>query len=530
MAGAGRTSMDEAGAQSVAENIVDTVIETAAGKLRGIARNGIHSFRGVHYGASTAGSNRFRAPQQVQPWAGVRDALAFGPTCPQQPIRYEVPMFAWYHPELNDSEDCLTLNVYTPGVRDGDTARRPVMVWLHGGGFSVGGSTAEVFDGSNLARHGDVVVVTVTHRLNLFGHFHLAAHAGDAYATSGNAGLLDLVLALEWVRDNAAAFGGDPANVTLFGQSGGGAKIACLMAMPSAKGLFHRVWTMSGQQVTVQGPRGATARARVAMDHIGASLDTLRAWPADRLLAALTAKDPTIAGSRIYWGPVLDAALPIHPFWPEAPALSANIPMVMGNTREETGSLIARGDSSIFDLTWETLPDRLERDMVSDIGVHAAIALYRKLYPDLPPAQVFIRATSAGRSWRAQLLEAEARARQAAPTFVYQLDYPSRADHGRLGAYHMLDIPLVFANTHEASADTGDDASARAISATMSDALLRFARTGDPNGGGLPAWPHYDLAQRQTMMFDTTTRIDADPRGEERRFFGRTPYIQPGTY
>ena len=168
--------------------------------------------------------------------------------------------------------------------------------------------------------------------------------------------------------------------------------------------------------------------------------------------------------------------------------------------------------------------------MVSDVDVHAAIALYRKLYPQLPPAQVFLRATSAGRSWRAQVIEAEARARQGAPTFVYQLDYSSRRDGGRYGAYHMLDIPLVFTNTHEPSADTGDDASARAMSAAMSDALLRFARTGDPNGGALPRWPHYDLSKRQTMMFDTQTRVEADPRGEERRFFGRAPYIQPGTY
>ena len=200
------------------------------------------------------------------------------------------------------------------------------------------------------------------------------------------------------------------------------------MAMPSAKGLFHRAWTMSGQQVTVQGPRGASARAKTVMEHLGVGLDELRTMPVAKMLEALSAKDPSIAGSRVYWGPVLDDALPVHPFWPEAPALSRDIPMVMGNTREETGSLIARGDPSIFELTWDTLPARLERDMVSDVDVHAAIAMYRRLYPELPPAQVFIRATSAGRSWRAQLIEAEARARQGAPAWVYQLDYPSRGE------------------------------------------------------------------------------------------------------
>lgn len=492
------------------------VVALATGRVRGRWSGPVREFLGIPYGADTR-ARRFLPPDPVASWRGVRDAAAYGPACPQGAGG------------AGQGEDCLVLNVWAPP--HSANASRPVLVYIHGGGYTSGAGDSPFTHGARLAARGDAVVITLNHRLNLFGHLHLAGIAGADYAASGNAGLLDLVLALEWVRDNAAAFGGDPGNVTLFGQSGGGAKIACLMAMPSAKGLFHRVWTMSGQQVTVQGPRAATLRARAAMEHAGLNLDQLRAASADKLLAALAAKDPTIANARVYWGPVLDeVTLNRHPFWPDAPALSAHIPMVMGNTREETGSLIARGDPTIFDLTWDTLPARLERDMVSDVDVHAAIALYRKLYPELPPAQVFLRATSAGRSWRAQVIEAEARARQGAPTWVYQLDYPSRADGGRYGAYHMLDIPLVFTNTHEASADTGDDASARAMSATMSDALLRFARTGDPNGGQLPVWPHYDLTARSTMMFDTTTRVQSDPRGEERRFFGRTPYIQPGTY
>jgi len=495
--------------------------DLTTGKVRGrwsAARNGqqVREFLGIPYGADTA-ARRFLPPLPAAPWTGIRETNAFGPVAPQG------------SGGAGQGEDCLVLNVWAPEHRAG--ARRPVLVYIHGGGYTSGSGASPLTHGANLAARGDAVVITLNHRLNLFGHLHLAAVAGSDYAASGNAGLADLVLALAWARDNAAAFGGDPACVTLFGQSGGGAKIACLMAMPAAKGLFHRVWTMSGQQVTAQGPRGATARARAVMDQLGASLDQLRTMPADRLLAALAAKDPTIAGSKVYWGPVLDdVTLPTHPFWPEAPALSAHIPMVMGNTREESGSLIAMNDPAIFDLTWETLPPRLERDMVSDVDVLGAIALYRRLYPDLPPAQVFLRATSAGRSWRAQVIEAEARARQVAPTWVYQLDYPSRRDGGRYGAYHMLDIPLVFTNTHEATADTGDDAAARAMTETMSDALLRFARTGDPNGGALPAWPRYDLVRRETMMFDTTSRVQSDPRGEERRFFGRAPYIQPGTY
>jgi para-nitrobenzyl esterase len=498
----------------------DPVVELTSG--RAIGRHAsptrgdvVRQFLGIHYGADTT-PRRFLPPQPVAPWTGALNAAAYGPSSPQG------------SGGQGQGENCLVLNVWAP--MHAANARRPVLVYIHGGGYTSGNGASPLTHGANLAARGDVVVVTLNHRLNLFGHLYLGGIAGADYAVSGNAGLLDLVLALEWVRDNAAAFGGDAGNVTLFGQSGGGAKIACLMAMPAAKGLFHRVWTMSGQQVTVQGPRGATSRAKAAMEHLGVGVDALRTMPPDKLLTALTAKDPSIAGSRIYWGPVLDAALPVHPFWPEAPALSAHIPMVMGNTREETGSLIARSDPSIFDLTWDTLPARLERDMVSDVDVHAAIAMYRRLYPELPPAQVFIRATSAGRSWRAQVIEAEARARQGAPTWVYQLDYPSRGGGGRYGAYHMLDIPLVFANTHEVSADTGDDAAARAMAATMSDALLRFVRTGDPNGGTLPHWPQHELAKRETMMFDMATRVEADPRSEERRFFGVAPYIQPGTY
>lgn len=493
-------------------------VELTSGRVRGQWAGAVREFLGIPYGADTE-TRRFLPPLPVLRWSGVGEATAYGAACPQGgDARGETR-----------SENCLVLNVWAPELAA--NAKRPVLVYIHGGGYTSGSGASPLTHGANLAARGDAVVVTLNHRLNVLGHLHLAGIAGEAFAASGNVGLLDLVLALEWVRDNAAAFGGDPSCVTLFGQSGGGAKIACLMAMPAAKGLFHRVWTMSGQQVTVQGPRGAGARAKAVMEHLSVGVDALRTMPVAQLLGALQAKDPSIAGGRVYWGPVLDdVTLGTHPFWPEAPALSAHIPMVMGNTREETGSLIARGDPSIFDLTWDTLPARLERDMVSDVDVHAAIAMYRRLYSALPPAQVFIRATSAGRSWRAQVIEAEARARQGAPTWVYQLDYPSRGQGGRYGAYHMLDIPLVFANTQAEGADTGDDEAARAMAARISDALLRFARTGDPNGGDLPTWPQHDLSKRETMMFDVATHVESDPRGEERRFFGRSPYIQPGTY
>jgi len=495
----------------------DPAVSIATGRLRGRARGDVAEFLGAPYGGDTR-PVRFQPPLPCARWKGVRDALAYGHACPQGGSGAEA-----------QGEDCLVLNVWTPTLDR--NAKKPVLVYIHGGGYSGGSGSAPVTDGAELARRGDAVVLTLNHRLNLFGHLYLAKLRDERFTRSGNAGLLDLVLALTWVRDNIAAFGGDPECVTLFGQSGGGAKIACLMAMPQAAGLFHRAWTMSGQQVTAQGPKGATNRARAVIEHLGATADGLDGLEAKQLLTALAARDPSIVGSRIYWGPVLDdASLPVHPFWPEAPKQSTTIPMVMGNTKEETGSLIAMGDPSVFGLTWETLPARLERDMVTDIDVADVVRTYRELFPGITPPQLFIKATTAGRSWRAQVIEAEARARERGPTWVYQLDFANPREGGKFGAHHTLDVPLVFLNTAKKEAETGDGDSARKTAAAMSDALLRLARTGDPSGGQLGAWPRYDLVQRATMIFDTDSRVENDPRKAERELFAKAPYIQPGTY
>ncbi|MDP3740284.1 MAG: carboxylesterase family protein [Hyphomonadaceae bacterium] len=492
-------------------------VAIAAGKVRGRARGEVAEFLGIPYGADTQPA-RFEAPKPATNWKGTRDALAFGAACPQGGGGDK------------QSEDCLVLNVWTPTLEK--SARKPVLVYIHGGGYSGGSGSSPVTDGAELARRGDAVVLTLNHRLNVFGHLYLPHLVReDRYAVSGNAGLLDLVLALQWVRDNVASFGGDPDCVTVFGQSGGGGKIACLMAMPAAEGLFHRAWTMSGQQVTAQGPKGASNRAQAVADHLNVAPARLAGIATERLLAGLAARDPSISGGRVYWGPVIDdASLPVHPFWPDAPKQSSAIPMVMGNTKEETGSLIAMGDPSVFSLTWETLPARLERDMVTDIEVAGVIRTYRELFPQIMPSQLFIKATTAGRSWRAQVIEAEARAREQGPTWVYQLNYANPREGGRYGAHHTLDIPLVFGNTSKKEAETGDSEAARMVSAAMMDSLMRFAHTGDPSGGSLGQWPRYDLGKRATMIFDAESRIENDPRKAERELFARAPYIQPGTY
>ena len=439
----------------------------------------------------------------------------FGPASPQR------------GGEPNQSEDCLRLNVWTPAP---DAGRRPVIVYIHGGAYATGSGSSPLTNGARLAAKGDLVVVTVNHRLGPLGYASLARLA-PGFEDSGNLGQLDLVLALEWVRDNIAAFGGDPGCVTVVGQSGGGAKIATLMAMPAAAGLFHRAVTMSGQQVTASGPLNATRRAEVWLEALGLTPDRIeevRTLPVERLIEAAGATDPILGGS-LYFGPVLDGrSLTRHPFWPDAPAQSAAIPMMIGNTREETLAFLGNDPANVG-LTWDSLPARLTpSQMRIDVAPEEVVAWYRREHPQMTPDQVLIRATTAARSWRAAVIEAEMRAAQGSPAFVYQLDWASRMPNGRTGAFHTSDIPLMLDNVAaEGSGAVGPDA--QLMADRMSDTLLAFARTGDPNHAGLPRWTTYSLERRETMVMDLPPRMEDDPRGDERRFFGRIPYIQPGT-
>lgn len=492
--------------------------QVRGGTLRGYSDQGIAVFKGIPYGADTS-THRFQPPRIERPWPGVRDAFAYGPASPQ--------------PKADEAthEDCLRLNVWTPGLRDG--GKRPILFYIHGGAYNNGSGSSPLYDGTALCRRGDVVVVTVNHRLNAFGYLYLAPFGAADLADSGNVGQLDLVQALEWVRAHAGEFGGDAGNVTVFGQSGGGAKIATLMAMPAARGLFHRAWTMSGQQVTACGPRAAAQRAALVLDALQlppAQVDRLRTLPAAELIAAAQVRDPSRAeDTALYLGPVMDSrSLPRHPFWPDAPPQSAGIPMVIGNTHDETRAFLGH-DPRNFALTWDDLPARLEKQQYVDLSPHVVIAEYRRLYPQYSPSDVFFAATTAGRSWRGAVEELEARARQQAPTWAYQLDWASPLQP-QLGAYHTLDIPLLFDNIDRAEAHTGQGTDAQAMAARMSEALIAFARHGDPNHAGLPRWERYDLDRRQTLLFDRTPVLADDPRGGERRLYGQVPFIQRGTF
>ncbi len=505
------------------------VVTTTNGKVRGYVDGEVSVFKGLRYGADTGGARRFAAPVKPEPWTDVKDALAYGAASMQTGKGEEGETL---------SEDCLFLNVWTPAKaskKDGlaDGAKRPVMFYIHGGAYNGGSGASPWYDGTKLAKRGDVVVVTVNHRLNAFGYLYLARLFNDpTVADSGNAGQLDLVLALQWVRDNIARFGGDPNRVMLFGQSGGGAKIATLMAMPSAKGLFHRAATMSGQQVTVGGPFNATKRAKAFMDKLGVKdLAGLRALPADQLLNGLKAVDPIAGQGGVYMGPVLDQrSLTRHPFFPDASPVGLSVPMMCGNTHDETKGFIG-WDAKAFPQTWDEVIARLPGQFAAriDIDPETVVAFYRKTYPHYSPSDVYFAASTAGRSWKAAIIQDEERAKAGAPAWAYQVNWKSPRDGGVFGAPHTIDIGLVFGTLDAKGSIVGTGPESVAMSNTMSDAFINFARNGDPNGGALPRWEPYTLPRRQTMVFDNTSRMEDDPRGAEREFFNQVPFTQFGT-
>nr|NUR37164.1 carboxylesterase/lipase family protein [Sphingomonas sp.] len=476
-------------------------VDTTLGRVRGSIEGSLQVFRGVRYGVA----ERFRAPRAPKFARTVINALSFGPSAPQSGDKYRP-----------QSEDCLFLNVWTPEARHG--ANLPVMIYFHGGAYSGGSVVDPLNDGRHLATKG-VVAVTVNHRLNALGYLYLA-RLDPRFPDSGNLGQLDLVLALQWIRDNIAAFGGDPKRVMVFGQSGGGAKIATLMGMPAAAGLFHRAATMSGQQVTASGPLHATERAKAYLARLKATPEALLTMPVQRLMEALDTTDP-IMGGGVYFGPVLDMKwLTRHPFWPDANPQSNAIPMVLGNTHDETRAFIGR--EKIAGLTWDNLAARMGPELRVDIKPEWVVSEYRRLFPAYSPEQVFCAATTAGRSWRGQIEEAEARARANAPTWVYQVDFASPVEP-RLGAPHTMDIPLVFGTLDAPGSFAGTGAAARGVSDAMMRAFIALASTGDPG------WPQYRLDRRATMIFDAPSRVENDPRREQRELFARVPYIQPGT-
>jgi para-nitrobenzyl esterase len=491
---------------------------TAFGRVRGVDSGGIKTFKGIPYGASTAGAARFRPPANPAAWTGVRDALAYGPSAPQREpgaARTESATGVAAAGLPPEGEDCLVLNVWTPALRDGRA--RPVMVWCHGGGFVTGSGSSPVTDGANLARRGDVVVVSINHRLNVLGFTHLAELGGSEFAQSGDAGMLDVVHALQWVRANIAEFGGDPGNVTVFGQSGGGRKVATLLAMPQAKGLFHRAIIESGATIELVEPEQAGRVARELLSELELTPGQwreLQTVPLATLMSAYfaTVRRMNVDQMTMGFSPVVDGTAVVqHPFHPQAAAVSADVPLIIGSTRTE---LTSSADAAEFSLDESGMRARVG-ELLGDSAGHV-VETYARANPGASPSDLWFLISSDERYSAPVMKIAERRAALGrGPVYLYYFRWETPFEGGRYKAPHTIEIPFAFHNL-EASPWTRGVADAAALADQVSDAWLAFARSGDPNTRGLPRWPAFDAQRRATMVFDTMSAVADDPLREQR--------------
>jgi para-nitrobenzyl esterase len=509
------------------------VASTGSGKVRGQIVDGISVFKGIPYAASTAGANRLRKPQPAEEWPGVRDALSYPSMAPQpdSPIR---GLFASWTDPTTSGEDCLGLNIWTPALRDG--AKRPVMVWFHGGDFSSLSGSRRVFDGTRLAWRGDVVLVTVNHRLNAFGFLYLGKLLPE-FADAANVGMLDLVAALSWVRDNIAEFGGDPGNVTIFGQSGGGGKVATMMAMPAGKGLFHRAIIQSGSyarnaHLEAMSPDVATSHAQTLLAAAG-----LQPTEARRLLdMPMTAVIEAIAKAGKaetppVWRPVADGTiLPSGPSWPRAPAVSADVPLMIGTTATEMSMLMGMLiDPTLFDLDEAGLRKRVSAWYAAD-KLDEIIQTFRARSPGASPGRLFFDIATATVFRRGAWIHADLKAEQnQAPAYLYEIDWVTPVDGGKWGSPHSLEHPFVFDNVALSESMVGTSrAGPQRMADQISPTWVAFARSGNPNNEAIPHWPAYTSADRTTMVFDTDSRAVEDFREDERKLVqtadGREPF------
>ncbi len=500
----------------------ESIVETSSGKLRGASAEGVHSFKAIPYAASTGDAGRFLPPAAVTPWAGVRDAVRFGNSAPQVSSEPD-PLSSWYGAIEPTSEDCLSLNVFTSGL---DEAKRPVMVWIHGGAWSNCAGSAPGFDGSSLARHGDVVVVTVNHRLNVFGYIQLDDR-DERFADAGSAGVLDLVAALRWVRDNAAVFGGDPGNVTIFGQSGGGAKVSALFAMPAARGLFHRAIAQScSGSLRLTGQEEAARLAHGLAQQLGISSArgaALQAVPAHQLIAALQAMPRPFR-------PVLDGrSFRQNPFDPAAPSISSDIPFMVGNAATEA-TLYMAADPKNFSLDIAEVRRRVGRFLQIDAGVTERILdAYRSAAPAASPSDL-LAAIATDYSYRRNTTrEAALQAATArAPVYAYVFNWRTPVSGGVLRSPHTSEVPFVFGTTAAAAPLVGAGPDIALLTRTVMASWVAFARTGDPNNPALPSWPRYDAASRSTMLLETESTVVSNPGGEARQAMEDLPVFEYG--
>jgi para-nitrobenzyl esterase len=489
---------------------MSAVVDTASGKVRGVVCNGVHVYRGIPYGASTAGANRFMPPRKAEPWTGVRDAFQSGHASPQvSPAPGAIGAgLRGYAPQ---GEDCLVLNVFSTAVNDG--RKRPVMMWIHGGGYTYGSGSSLGYDGANLSRAGDVVVVCINHRLAINGHLYLGG-AGADFADSGNVGMLDIVASLQWVRDNIAQFGGDPANVTIFGQSGGGGKVSTLLAMPSAKGLFHKAIVESGstlKQMTRDEAQKTTDRVAAQLGLKPTQAAELQQVPLAKLLAAM--------GQGARFGPVVDGhALPRDPFDPDAPDVSADVPMIIGTTETE-GSYFAPPE--LLSLDEAAVRARLKERLAGDGD--RVYDLFRKNRPKATPSEIYF--TISAFPSNAHIQAERKAAQRRAPAFLYQIRWRTPVEGGRRLSPHCIEIPFAMQNHWQLPEMVGTGPELQPLADKVSGAWIAFARTGNPSHPGIPKWPAYNATERSTMHIDNEWTLSNDPDRDERIALGPLPRL-----
>jgi len=513
---------------SVGEKIA--LADTQYGKIRGYILRDIHYFLGIPYGADTAGANRFMPPQKPKPWTDVFPALWWGNSAPQNmenrySNRYASFRDCWNYDDV--SEDCLRINVFTPAVNDGQ--KRPVMFWIHGGGFTNGnGIEQDGYNGENFARFGNVVFCSLNHRLGPLGFTNLAGVGGEKFSASGNVGMLDIVAALEWVRDNIANFGGDPGNVTIMGQSGGGAKVTTLTAMPSAKGLFHKAVVLSGAGTRSGDKEYSEKLGSYVLKEAGlkpAQIGKLQEMPwkdylaiatkAQQKLSAETAG--TASGLRRGFNPVVEGAiLPQHPYYPDAAPTAAQIPMIISSTFNEQSP--SWNDAALENATLDEVVEKVKQRAGFGAGfgdkAKEVVDAYARAFPGKKPVEIWSLVSS---NRQGVVALADAKSKQPAPVFVDWFGWQPPLFDNRMRAFHCLDICFWFHNTDLMVSHTGGGARPRKLSAKMAGYLLQFMKTGDPNGNGLLSWPKYTSANGETMILDDVCEVKNDPDREARK-------------
>ena len=510
-------NIDEDQLLHIGDNIA--IAQTEYGKVRGFILRGIHQFLGIPYGADTSGKNRFMPPQKPLPWNDIKPTIWWGNSAPQIMEKRYANAYSSFvdHWNYDDvSEDCLKLNIWTPAL---DKANRPVIVWLHGGGFVNGnGIEQDGYHGENLSRMGNIVFCSVNHRLGALGYCCLSSVGGPL--ASGNAGNLDLVASLEWIKNNIAQFGGDPNNVTIIGQSGGGAKVTTLMNMPAAKGLFHKAVALSGSSLIGVNKDYAEKLGAKVLEEAGFKIgefEKLQQMPwlefiqiANRTVAKFSDEAKKMGIQREGFSPVSDGIhLSSEPFF--TGGMSENIPLMINTTFHEWTP--SRSDASLEKVTWEEITEKISARFGEKSSL--IVSAYRKQFPTASPVEIWALILSNRKN---AVAAADAKSKNGkAPVYVSWFGWQPPLFDGRMRAFHCIDICFWFYNTDLMFTHTGGGKRPRALSSKMANSFIQFVKTGNPNGGGLPEWLPYSAEKGETMILDDLCLLQNNPDGEARK-------------